>query len=84
MRVRGALGSALGVMVLALPLWLGTTSPAEAGRGRRFSPPQSNLPTYVQPKPYSAPELDPSAAGAAAIVLVGSALVLFDRRRRQA
>lgn len=82
MQVRRVLMSALGALVLAVPLWLGTTSPAEAGRSRVSSHSTPSA-TVVQTKTYSAPELDPSTAGAAAILLGGGALLLFDRRRRR-
>lgn len=38
---------------------------------------------YCSQKTQDVPELDPSAAGAAGVLLAGGALILFDRRRRQ-
>jgi hypothetical protein len=52
---------------------------------KKHKPSKPSKPDYKPtPKPSRVPELDPSAAGAALLLLVGGSLVLIERRRVRA
>lgn len=82
----------IAALVLALPLWLGAASIAQAqgpgwwhwfGGGHHEKTSRFQHFQEFHSTTHSVPELDPDTAGAAALLVAGGALILFDRRRRR-